>query len=478
MSHRRSWRSGTIDWRSTLPTSIPLVLLLLLVAAAPIPYGAILPSATVRLQLLAFLAAAASLARGPLTPLRRTAVPLAAATALALFGLFQLAPLGDSAIGTLSPGSAGIYHTTAELLRSFGETDPPESRISIAPQETMQSVLLILSYAAAMLAAVITLDTRRRRRLFIWGVVLVGALHVVYAASEESFRERLSGTFVNPNHLAGYLLIALSCAFGLVWSDLLVSRDRVLRARDEAEKIERRWIPVIPRLLLWSLIGGGIALTQSRGGVTAAVLSTLLLFALAALQRRRTTARRGITVVTAAGVVAATLFIVWATGSSAVARFTPVDASDISRDTRLRTYEVALDAWREFPTFGAGLGAFREAFRRVQPRDLPGLFEYAHNDALQLLVGGGIIGLLLGLVVVGGTLVLLFRLWLGQPHREESALCLAAFGAVVALVVHGIVDFNLSVPGITVTLAAVAGMGIAAGIDEQPHKKRVVRTED
>jgi hypothetical protein len=56
----------------------------------------------------------------------------------------------------------------------------------------------------------------------------------------------------------------------------------------------------------------------------------------------------------------------------------------------------------------------------------------------------------------------LFRLALRQKHREESAVLLAAFGAMLSLAFHGVTEFNLSIPAIATTLAMVAGMGIAA----------------
>jgi O-antigen ligase len=98
----------------------------------------------------------------------------------------------------------------------------------------------------------------------------------------------------------------------------------------------------------------------------------------------------------------------------------------------------------------------------VQPRGFNYLVEFAHSDPLQLLVTGGLLGFLLGTIAVTALLVALFRHWRREQRREESAFILATFGTIVALMFHGLMEFNLSIPAIPATLACVAGFGWAA----------------
>ena len=69
------------------------------------------------------------------------------------------------------------------------------------------------------------------------------------------------------------------------------------------------------------------------------------------------------------------------------------------------------------------------AHRLQASKEKRGLIEQAHSDSLQLLVTGGVVGAALGVLVIGALLVILVLAWRGQPHREESALVLAGFGA-------------------------------------------------
>ena len=185
-------------------------------------------------------------------------------------------------------------------------------------------------------------------------------------------------------------------------------------------------------MLVWALIAAGIALTESRGGILAAGVTTLgsarrrdSPSALADAPAARPPQRRPPS-------SSASLFVATAVGAPRFYRFLESDPRDLSGNTRVALWKTSLAAWREFPIVGSGLGTFREAFRRVQPRELKGLVEQAHNDFLQLAVTGGAVGAALGVLLFASLFVLLFRAWARQRHREESAFALAGFGALLS----------------------------------------------
>ncbi|MGH9369393.1 MAG: O-antigen ligase family protein, partial [Thermoanaerobaculia bacterium] len=230
---------------------------------------------------------------------------------------------------------------------------------------------------------------------------------------------------------------------------------------EKAVRFERRFPALAGRILLWGLVAAGIALTQSRGGTLSAGLTTLALFALAIVHSRSKGRRRAGTV--AAALLLGALFAGVAAGAGRFSRFLELDPRDAGSNTRTALWKASVEAWKEFPIVGSGLGTFREAFVRVQPRRLRGLVEHAHNDFLQLAVTGGAVGAALGATLFVSLLVLLLRAWSRQRHREESAVALAGFGALLSLTLHGLVDFSLSIPIIPATLACVLGASWAAG---------------
>lgn len=91
-----------------------------------------------------------------------------------------------------------------------------------------------------------------------------------------------------------------------------------------------------------------------------------------------------------------------------------------------------------------------------------GLFEQAHNDSLQLLVTGGWISLLLALFAITYLAVALTRRWWATRRGPEAAFALGALGALFSLLLHGITEFNFSIPAIPATLAVMLGAGWSA----------------
>ncbi len=460
-------------FRSDPADAIGLLALLVLAASAPFPLGGVQPGGTFRIQLLSFLAAAAAAVRRRRSPSPPPPVSFASVILLtvALLGVVQLLPLPAGLLEAISPASARVYSGAAEVLAASG-AEIPAARISIAPVETRSVALLSASYAAALLAAFTLLASRSRRRLFA-GVLLTSmALQAVHAVATEQETGRISGPFVNPDHFAGYLGIGLALAFG----GLVVAFNPRRRQRGPVHfgSVERRIASGTVGVLLWALFASALALTHSRGGMLAAAATTLFLAALAlggrlgpdasSLSRRR--------LVLAGGLGLAVLFAAAALGSRPLLRFLATDPRDLGSDTRVLLWTHALEAWKSYPFLGSGLGTFREAFRAVQPADLSGLVETAHGDFLQLLVTGGLVGALLGVAAWVVLALFLLRGALLRIRHEEGAFALAGLGALVSIALHGLVDFNLSLPATAATLALVSGAASAACRDAETRAGR------
>lgn len=463
--------------RDARSRAVVFLLLLIFVAIAPFLLGASLPfqpsedsaplvrRGDILISSFAFLLAAAVFATQRRTDsFRPLAVPIGASLALALLGMIQYVPLPTGILSRVAPVNLIIYHETAEVLASVGAGEALRPRVSIAPDATLDVVLLILALLALFVSSAALVDTRGRRRLFA-GVLVAGAiLQILLAALREAARDRAHGTFANPNHFAGYLEIILAVAFGMLWAEILTGRDRAWNSPDRAERFEKRFLPLAARSLLWGVIAIGIALTQSRGGILSAAISMLAMLALAGFHARAPIRKR-LSLAILSALIASLLFVAFSAGASRFARLIGSDPRDVGREARYVIWTTSLDAWKQFPLLGSGLGGFREAFRRVQPRELSGLVEQAHSDPLQLLVTGGSVGAALGVLLFGSLFALLFGAWRRQKHREESAFVLAGLGALLSLTLHSLVEFNFSIPVIPATLACVLGAAWAAGRD-------------
>ncbi|MEO6324198.1 MAG: O-antigen ligase family protein, partial [Thermoanaerobaculia bacterium] len=464
-------------FRSDPLDTIGFGLVLLVVVLVPYPYGGIYPDATFRLQILAYLAGAATfLSRAPRSPMGRAWLPVGALAGLAILGTLQLVPLPARVLQALSPISSEIYRDTAGILGLFGRAAAaPAGRISIAPSETSSTVLLLLADLVLFISAALLLQTRARRRVFTGVLIACGLVQVGRAVLGGEGEQRLHGSFVNPNNYAGYLQLALALAFGLLVSLLQRGRQKGDSLRDLFARIERRLVPLSAAIVLWGTFAAALALSRSRGGILAAGLATLLLAILVVLPKRRAQRRRRTALFVALGLLASVLFAASITREGPLLRFLASDPRDLEGDLRFQIWRTSLSAARAFPIFGSGLGTFRESFRRVQPRDVHGLVEQAHSEPLQLLVTGGAIGLALGVLALGTAFALLTRAYLRPRHREESAMVLAGLGALLALTLHGLVEFNFSIPAVPATFAVLLGAAWAAAgfvLEEVPAPTR------
>jgi hypothetical protein len=418
--------------------------------------GAPAPGANTLLCLSAFLIATLTfLSRSALPAPRPLAVPLGAITALAFLGVLQLVPIPRGVLGAIAPANLRIYHESAQILSLYGEP-APTPRISIAPTETAGVILLVLAYAGLFVSTVSLLSSRPAE------TALPGSALPLRPRPDRDRGGRpvpRAGLrpLKNPDHFAGYLEIVLALAFGTLWAEVLVNRDRAGESQERGERFEKRFPAMASRVLLWGIVAAGIALTQSRGGILAAGVTTVALAFVVLLLRPRLSRRRS-------GPLAATTlllgltFAVVAAGRSRFDRFLATDPRDITSSTRGILWRTSTEAWSQFPIVGSGLGTFREAFRRVQPSSLVALVENAHNDFLQLAVTGGAVGAAAGVVLFASLFFLIGRASFRQRHREESAVALAGVGALLSLTLHGLVEFNLSVPIIPATLACALGV--------------------
>jgi len=97
------------------------------------------------------------------------------------------------------------------------------------------------------------------------------------------------------------------------------------------------------------------------------------------------------------------------------------------------------------PFFGAGLGAFQTAYPIYSQSNGSLLVGQAHNDYLQVLADGGIIG---GLIALWFIILISRAIARGLKSRDAhlAGLALASGAGIFGLLVHSLFDFNLQIP--------------------------------
>jgi O-antigen ligase len=455
--------------------SAAFVILLLFVAIAPFLYavsaaadrfigdGSMLTGGTMLIELFAFLLFAMTLvSRSPVSPFRPIAIPLVSFAGVVALGLIQLYAMPERVLERIAPVNLKIYHETNELLRLFGKNVLQKPRISISPIETSGDLLVALACVAVFLSAASLLRNRLRRAVFGATILATASIQILLFLFRKNSEHLGDEIFPTREQLAVYLEIALAVGFGMLWAEVLTNAERAAIAADRSERLEKRILPLAGKLAAWGVIGAGIVLTQSRSAILAATVTAVALLTMA-IWRRSARLRRRARARVVLALFAAALFAGIVLGGARFVRLQEARSATAGSNARIIVWKASLEAWKEFRIFGSGLGTFREAIRRAQPRELPGLVEQAHSEWLELLVTGGVIGATLGIAACTSLLLLLIQAWGRQRHREESAVALAGFGALLSLTLHGLVDLSFSIPLIASTLACSIGAAWAAG---------------
>jgi O-antigen ligase len=372
--------------------------------------------------------------------------------ALPCYAAFQLLPLPLPVLRVLSPARAEVHEGLRGALEA-GVFAP----LSVKPAATLEHALRIAGCVAAFLLlrelAFRFADRPWRLALPLVAIAgLEGALGLAqfYAEGSEGFAH---GTYVNRNHYAG--LLEMSLPFAVMYPVAVLRRVESRHRSPAGPALAAcAWLAVAAIILL------GIIDSLSRMGFVAALASLFLMGALALGAGRRAWRKWA-----AVGLVGALVVIgfVFLPPDQLIARFGDLAATDeISGDTRVNIWRETLGVIAAFPVFGCGLGGYQSAFFRYKRMAPAHTIDFAHNDYLQLLAELGVAGFALVAVLVVAALWMAMRAAVAHSRPGGRALGLACTGALAAILLHSLVDFNLYVPANAMLLTWIAAL--AAGL--------------
>lgn len=439
--------------RSRIP-DVCRVTILALLGAGPFAFGAVHEPAFIPLLIVAFGVGVTSWARGHWIRAHGGDVPVVPAHRLLLalhaLVLVQLLPLPPSLLALVSPGSFSFYDDMA--LLPLREWRP----ITVSPADTGRG-LAFLAGMSLLYAAVHRefQEARWRRRLAIV-VVATGFVMTLEALLQSASREptriyglwrpswdwAVFGPYVNRNHFAGYLVMAIPLA-------LAFSAEAFLDLRRAWERRRRRaWLALgeppgsaaIRRSAVAVVVIVGVLASQSRGGFMAFVLSTA---ALPLAFRHRRQALLVIACVVLAGAL-------WVDPSGLVQGFETRGV----RGSRLELWADALKMFPRFPILGSGLNSFGTAYLAYQTIWKMDWYGEVHNDYLQVLLDMG----LAGAGLTGALLLVLFRA--ASRAARRSPLDAGFLGGLLASAFHNLVDFNWQIPANAATFVALAAVAV------------------
>jgi len=420
---------------------------------------------------------AASLRRTEFTPL--LLLPLLCGLFL---GIAQCLPLAEPTGKAAAPLQHEIY---AAAYSSVAVDQEPVFSLSLDREATWSQLRLLVLALAGMILAAGLFQRREDVMLFLLAITTNGIALTFFALIQKVtwngkiywtwaplFSSTAYGPFVNRNNAAGYLLLCLASAVGLliyVWNNQQHVGPRPIISREMP--IWRQWqqhlllqvaeitASKLGCLFACGFLAFGIIATLSRGGVIALLSAGIFTIFMYGIARKPKTGG----LLFAPVLIMVILLASWIgffdelTARFEQARVDEVVAGD-ELDLRLESWTQSLRSRSSVGLFGSGLGTYPAISRMYNQQREIGVTEYAENQFVQSLVDGGWPALFL--VVAGLLLTVYSALFL--LFRGFSPATLATGGAGTFLVasqaIAGTFDFGWYIPANTVLGAALVGM--------------------
>jgi len=424
------------------------VFYLILLVWAPIPLGSNRPWSWALLEiwvlaLSLFWLAGHMRGRYAIGPVFQNArLMLLCAVAWLGYVWLQLLPLPVAILDWISPEAARWHHAAAAPV-ALGFAP-----LTLDRHATLDGACKSTAYVVFFMLSLLLLNTRDRIRIASYTLILSGVLQALYGAfvALQGPTGVASGTFVNRNHYAAYLVMCLSVGIGVLIASLSGGRSatwgRYFRSLVQ-------WI-ISPkmglRLLLVTMVIA-LVLTHSRMGNMAFFISLFVTGVIGLLLSRRATRSM---VVLLVSLIAIDVFIVGTYfGTERVVE--RIGQTTVESEDRDEVAGYAINMWRDYPVLGAGLGSFAVVFPRYSGPGTPASYTHAHNDYLEFGAEVGIVGLaILGLMVSMSFLAALRAQHL-RSDPVMRGLSFAAMMGIIALMIHSSVDFNLRIPANALT---------------------------
>lgn len=388
----------------------------------------------------------------PINPLQWPIVGMIA------LGAFQLLPLR-------AHDNAGLPFATVRSL-------------SLDPYATRMVILLVAMLLVYFLATTVFVDTPRRLRAIVRTITIFGFLLAIFGLTQSFtsdgsrvywFRQLTQSTafgpFINRHHFAGYMELALAIPLGLLLTGAVESYKRPLYA----------FAAVV---MAMSLVA-----TNSRGGIIS--LGGEIFFAVLVAsfgwgkKKDQPRVKRVRGALLRAGLAFGMVIVLiggamLVSGPEIFTRFLGTPIADDPTTGRGHFWSVTVDVIKAHPFVGSGLGSFSVIYPRYDTRNGLYRLEQAHNDYLQTLSDGGIIGGLLGIAFI----VILFRKGFARRETHDKfrkGVSTGALAGCFAVLIHSFFDFTLHTTAnalLFLILAALATQDTRVNTTHQQKQNR------
>jgi len=343
------------------------------------------------------------------------------------------------------------------------------SVFSLHTYTSIHSFILMCNYVIIFYLIIHTVHTRSQLRELVYLIIGLAALISIIGMLKNfcgnpfpwwdytDFQKdstRLSSTFGNANHLAGYMEMTILLLLGLF---LMGFREMKL------------FLMIVLAILLFI----SLMLSLSRGGGLGAL--TGLIFMCVALFFNPYFHSKKLLITLVFGFFVVSFIVLSST--SVVKRIRTIE--EMETISKLRSRVARATYWggvvkmiKDYPLLGTGPGTFATVFTQYQPPGFASRYFDAHNDYLQFTSETG-----LALVPVMVWMIIAFFVKgfkkLNHPSRLVRGTTLGAMSGVTAILFHSIFDYNLHIPANAILFTVLAAIVVSPVPTADSREQRV-----
>ncbi len=389
----------------------------------------------------------------------------------------QLVSLPRETLEQLSPSTARFLRAV-NFAYASGLIDG--HAVSIDPSRTVRGVaFVIFGVAWAWVCASLAQQTAGFTRALARNVVALGiVVAIIGLAQRATFNGKLLwfwqpmfystnafGPFVNRNHFAGWMLLALMLTVGY-----LFGRFTQLASVKTTWRDRMLWIGSPDGTMLIftgvaiAVMGCSLVWTMSRSGIAAAGIGASILFA-AAVYRSKHRALRvalaGYLLVTVVGVVA------WRGTDTLFAWY----GNTTTLEWRFVLWNDTVPALKDFWVTGSGLNTYGTLMVGYPHSDMSTQPREAHNDYLQLAVEGGLL-LCIPVFLLAAAVGREILRRLVQPQDEMTWwIRMGAVAGICGIAVQELTEFSLQIPGVALLFATCVALAVHEPVQVQSRRR-------
>lgn len=433
----------------------------------PLAFGGVKPWAFTIMEAVSFIIFGAWLLRmAALKRLEFYITPLLFfMLALAAVAVIQIIPMPPVMLSVVSSSSLRLYNT---FLNDGAALWRP---ISIDPQSTLDELWKLLSYIAVFIVIINHFKTRpqitKTLRLVIWlgvGIAVFaviqrltwnGRMYWFYPVKPgfEPSTGHIWGPYINRNHFAGYMEMAIPLALGFflyrmteikVMQDMPIIRKLHIYAANNA--LMHMCVFMSSALVMTAVL----FISLSRGGIAGLAVG-IIVFLLMSFKRKSLKGKAAVLAMIGAVLLVLVVILSWGRMED---RFD--DLAQADTNPRFETLKDSVNLVRDFPLLGTGFGTFKTSYLSYQTKHSRVLFIHADDDYLETMADMGLIGLALAVGIIFFFFYPVVQVWRVRNNTFVKCMAAAGVASCSALVLHGFTDFNTHIPANAMLLTVIA----------------------